>query len=147
MTGPADGGDGAAGDVGEAGHAEVDRGATGREVVELGEFVRGGGEADLEAVGFADPALPLGFVDAGDQVVADAHQSGPLGRVNAEQRAPEATVLVDTRGSVGAAAVAEGELAAFEVAEEFLPFVVGGGAVFPGRDAVRGGGRGRPGGR
>jgi hypothetical protein len=33
-----DGGEGAAGDVGEAGHAEVDRGAARREVVELAEF-------------------------------------------------------------------------------------------------------------
>jgi hypothetical protein len=39
-------------------------------------------------------------------------------------------VLVDAAGSVGAAAVAEGELASFEVAEELVPFFIGGGAVF-----------------
>jgi len=110
----------------------VGRGSTGREVIELGELVRGGGEADLEAVGFTDPALPLCFLDSGDQVVADAHQSWPLGRVDAQQGAPEAAVLVDTRGSVGAAAITEGEFAALEVAEEFLPLVIGGGAVLPG---------------
>src|SRR5665809_89856 len=126
------GGDGAAGDVGEAGHAEVDSGAACREVVELAEFLFGRGEADLEAFGFTGPALPVGFVDPGDQVVADAQQPWPLGGVNAKQWAPDAAVLVDTGGPVGAAAVAQGDLAAFEVAEEFLPFLLGRGAVFPG---------------
>ena len=42
-------------------------------------------------------------------------------------------MLVDAGGSVGAAAVAQGELAALEVAEELLPFLVGGGAVLRGR--------------
>ena len=39
-------------------------------------------------------------------------------------------MLVDAAGSVGPAAVAEGELAALEVAEELFPFGVGRGAVF-----------------
>jgi hypothetical protein len=39
-------------------------------------------------------------------------------------------VFVDAVGCVGAAAVAERYPAAFEVAEEFFPFLVGGGAVF-----------------
>ena len=39
-------------------------------------------------------------------------------------------MFVDAGGVVGAAAVAEGDLAAFEVADEFGPFLVGRGAVF-----------------
>jgi len=31
----------------------------------LGEFVVGGGKADLESFGFAGPAFALGFGDAG----------------------------------------------------------------------------------
>ena len=37
---------------------------------------------------------------------------------------------MNAAGSVGPAAVAEGELAALEVAEELVPFLVGWGAVF-----------------
>ncbi len=70
---------GAAGDVAEGGHAQADGGvALGGEPVGLGEFGVRGGEADLESFGFADPAFSPGFVDAGDQVVADARQTGPL---------------------------------------------------------------------
>jgi len=39
-------------------------------------------------------------------------------------------VLVDAGGVVGAAAVADGDLALLEVADELGPFFVGGGAVF-----------------
>jgi hypothetical protein len=87
----AGGGDGAAGDVGEARHAEVDCGAPPGKLVELGEFLPGGGEADLQAVGLAEPAFALGFVDAGLEVVAQAGQPWPLGRVSPQQRAPNAT--------------------------------------------------------
>ena len=44
----------------------------------------------------------------------------------------EAAVLVDARGAEGPAAGAGGDLAAFEVAEELAPFLVGGDAVFLG---------------
>jgi hypothetical protein len=64
------GDDGAAGKVGEAGHAEVNGGAPPGELVELGEFLPGGGEADLQALGLAEPAFALGFVDAGLEVAA-----------------------------------------------------------------------------
>jgi hypothetical protein len=60
------------------------------------------------------------------------HESWSLGRVDAKQWTPEAAVFVDARGSVGPAAVAEGEFAACEVAEEFLPFLIGWGAVLQG---------------
>ena len=42
-------------------------------------------------------------------------------------------MFVDAGGVVGAAAVADGDLAVFEVADELGPFGVGGGAVFLGR--------------
>ena len=80
------GGDGAA-DGGEmAGHSEVGHGAAavGSDLVHLGEFVAGGGEADLQALGFAGPAFALGFADAGDQVVADFGQPRPLGGLGAQ---------------------------------------------------------------
>ena len=101
----------------------------------------GAGEADLESFDLAEPALGFGFGDAGDEVVADLVQAGPGGGVGAQQRAAQAAVFVDAGGVVGAAAVAEGDLAAFEVAEELVPFLVGGGAVFLGWGAARGGGR------
>ena len=52
------------------------------------------------------------------------------GRIRAQQRAAQAAVFVDAGGVVGAAAVADGDLAALEVADELGPFGVGGGAVF-----------------
>ena len=63
---------GAAGGVGEVGDAELDRvGAAGGDLLHLGEFGVGAGEADLEAFGLAVPAVGFGFGDAGDEVVAD----------------------------------------------------------------------------
>jgi hypothetical protein len=52
-------------------YAEVDGVVLGGELVELVEFLAGSGEADLESVDFAQPAFASGFVDAGEQVVAD----------------------------------------------------------------------------
>jgi hypothetical protein len=74
-----------------AGHSEVGHGAAavGGDLVHLGEFVAGGGEADLQALGFAGPAFALGFADAGDQVAADLGQPWPLGGVGAQQRAAD----------------------------------------------------------
>ena len=66
---------------------------------------------------------------------------GAGGRIRAQQRAAETAVFVDAGGVVGAAAVADGDLAALEVADELGPFGVGGGAVFLGWGAARGGGR------
>src|SRR5215469_14670267 len=106
------------------GHAEVG-GAVGA-AVDLGELVFGAGEADFEAFGFAGPAFTFGFGDAGDEVVADLGDPGPLGGVGPVQGAAQAAVLVDAGGFEGAAADAGGDLAALEVAEEFLPFGVGG---------------------
>ena len=75
-------GDGPAGGIGVAGHAQVDgRLAAGGESVHLSEFCGGCGQADLQALGFAGPALLMGLGDAVAQVVADAYQAGPLRRV------------------------------------------------------------------
>jgi hypothetical protein len=49
--------------------------------VDLGEFVVGAGEADLESFDLAEPAFAFGFGDAGREVVADLGDAGPLGRV------------------------------------------------------------------
>ena len=82
--------------------------------------------SDVESFGLAGPALLLGLGDA----VADAGEAGPLGWVGPQKGTPDAAVLVDAAGPVGAAAIAERDPAALEMAEELLPFGVGGGAVF-----------------
>ena len=79
---------GASGGVGEAGDAELDGGgATDADLVHLGQFGVGAGEADLQALGLAVPAVGFGFGDAGDEVVADLFQPGAGGRIRAQQRA------------------------------------------------------------
>jgi hypothetical protein len=47
--------------------------------VDLGELVFGTGEADFEALDFAEPAFVFGFGDAGEEVVADLGDAWPLG--------------------------------------------------------------------
>ena len=59
----------ASGGVGEAGDAEVDGGgAAGADLVHLDEFGVRAGEADLQPLGLAVPAVGFGFSDAGEQV-------------------------------------------------------------------------------
>jgi hypothetical protein len=60
-------------------------GAEGGGQVVLGELVAGGGEADLESLGFAGPAFAPGFGDAGQEVVADAFQAAALGGVDPQE--------------------------------------------------------------
>ena len=75
-------GEGRGGDVAVGGDAEADGlGPAGGGQVGLGEFVVGGGEADLESFGFAGPAFAFGLGDAGQEVVADLFQAAPLGGV------------------------------------------------------------------
>src|SRR5205823_1697728 len=125
------GGDGPAGGLGESRHAQVHGvGLAGGQAVDLGELGGGGGKADFESLGFAGPAVVLGLGDPVAQVVADSGQTRPLGWVRAQEGAADAAVLVDAAGPVGAAAVAERDPPALEMAEEFLPFGVGGRAVF-----------------
>jgi hypothetical protein len=73
----------------------------GGEVVELGEFLFRGGQADLESFGFAVPALAFSLGDAGQQVAADVFQPWALGRVNAEERAPEVPLTELTDAQIG----------------------------------------------
>ena len=62
-------------------------GAVGADLVHLGEFGVRAGEADLETLGLAVPAVGFGFSDAGEQVVADLFQPWACGRIRAQQRA------------------------------------------------------------
>src|SRR4029077_7706711 len=116
---------GTSGGVGEAGDAELDGcGAAGADLVHLDEFGVRAGEADLETLGLAVPAVGFGFSDAGEQVVADLFEGRRGGGIGSQQRAAQTAVFVDAGGVVGAAAVADGDLAVFEVADEFGPFFV-----------------------
>src|ERR1019366_9143385 len=83
-------GDCAAGGVGDAWHAEGDGGcAAGGDLVHLGELAPGAGEADFQALGFAEPAGFLGLGDPVGEVVADLGQAGTLSGVGAQQRAAQ----------------------------------------------------------
>jgi hypothetical protein len=64
--------------------------AAGGDLVHLGEFVPGAGQADLQALCLAEPVAGLGLGDASGEAVADLHQAGPLDRVGAQQRAADA---------------------------------------------------------
>jgi len=73
---------GAADDIGECGHAELDGGGSAPEGgIDLGELVLGAGEADPESFDLAEPAFLFGFGDAGVEVVADLDQPRPLFRI------------------------------------------------------------------
>jgi hypothetical protein len=111
--------------VGEDAEVGALRSAGGGEVG-LGEFAGGGVEADAESFGFAGPGFALCFGDAGHEVVADLFEAVALGGVDPQHPPPNAGVLVDARCQVYASAVAERLLAALEVAEELVPFGVGG---------------------
>ena len=50
--------------------SELDGGAVGGPIVELGDLVVGSGEADLQAFNLPEAALSFGLGDAGVQVVA-----------------------------------------------------------------------------
>ncbi|WP_231156055.1 hypothetical protein [Streptomyces sp. CNZ748] len=66
---------GADGDVGEGRHAEIDcGGSAGCFGIELVQLALRAGEADLEALDFAQPSFPLRLSDPGDQVVTDVSQ-------------------------------------------------------------------------
>ena len=55
------------------------------ELVEVGEFLAGAGEADLESVDFAEPAFASGFVDAGEEVVADLLDAVATGGIRSQE--------------------------------------------------------------
>jgi hypothetical protein len=81
---------GAPGDVGECGDAEVDGASVvGGELVDLGEFLLGAGQADLEPIDFAEPPFPMCLVDAVAKVVADLYQPLAVAGVWPQERAPQ----------------------------------------------------------
>ncbi|GAA2865883.1 hypothetical protein [Nonomuraea rubra] len=65
--------------------------------------------------------------------------SGERGKLNQDQFG-KAAVLVDAVASAGSAAADESDLAAFDVAEELLPVLVG-GALYSSLGRKLGGGR------
>src|SRR2546430_15017547 len=80
------GGDGAACDVGEGGHAELGAAvAAGGDLVHLGKLVPGAGQADFQSFGFAEPAGRFGLSDTGGQVAADLSEAGALGGGRGQQ--------------------------------------------------------------
>ena len=88
--------------AGECGHAELDCGGLppqGR--VDLGELVVGAGEADLQSVDFAEPALAFGFGDAVVQVGADLREPGALCGVWPQERAPDVPLTELTDAGIG----------------------------------------------
>jgi hypothetical protein len=68
----------------------VDGVLVGRASFDLGEFVFGAGEADLQSFDFAEPAFAFGFGDAGGEVVADVGEAVALGGVWPVHRAADA---------------------------------------------------------
>ena len=92
-------------------HSEVGDGGTaaGGDLVHLGEFLPGGGEADLQALGVTGPALAACFVDAGGQVVAYLGQPRVLGGVGAQQRAADAPLTEPTERPVWAPSEVNGQ--------------------------------------
>ena len=98
--------------------------------VEAGEFAFSGFQADLEALDFAEPAVHPCFGNAFVQVADDLGEAGPLLRRDAEHRASQASVLMLARRPVRTSAGSQRHLAQLEVLLEFLPFLVGGLAVF-----------------
>jgi len=67
--------------------------------VDLGELVLGAGEADLEALDLAEPALAFGLGDAVVQVDSDLLEPSALGGVRPQERASDVplTELTDAR--------------------------------------------------
>src|ERR1022692_38827 len=114
-------------------HSQVDGGsAAGGDVVHLGELVFGGGQVCFAAFGLAELPAVLGFFDSHCEVQDDLGKVDFLGGIRAKEGASQASVFVRAWGSVGAAAVAEGDFPAGEVTAEVVPFGVGDGRVFVG---------------
>ncbi|MET7458326.1 hypothetical protein ABZT03_42170 [Streptomyces sp. NPDC005574] len=59
---------------GDGGDAEIDAAAACGESVDLSKFFFSASQTDLESFDLPEPALALGLVDPGDQVVADVRQ-------------------------------------------------------------------------
>jgi hypothetical protein len=114
-------------------HAKVDGGGVAGapgELGELDELAVGAGEADLEAFDLAEPALALGFGDAGGEVVADLLQARSLRWVWSQERTSDTRVFMNAGRSERASAGPDGHLSFLEVGEEGIPLLVGRGSVF-----------------
>ncbi|MFF3459609.1 hypothetical protein ACFYXH_35990 [Streptomyces sp. NPDC002730] len=105
--------------------AQVDGAGPTDAFVDLSELLLGSGEADLETFHLSRPPLPVGFLDAGEEVVTDLHEAMPLFRIRPQEGTSQAGVLMDAGGAEGSSAGPQGDLAPFEVAEELLPLLVG----------------------
>ncbi|MGK2879626.1 MAG: hypothetical protein ACSLE6_02110 [Mycobacterium sp.] len=66
--------------------------------VDLGKFVFDPGEADVESLDFAEPAVKLGLADSVLEVAADLFQAWSLGWVWPEKRTSDTCVLVNFPG-------------------------------------------------
>ena len=74
----------------EGGKSQVGCASAGGASFDLGEFVLGADEADLESVDFAEPAFAFGFGDSVGEVVPDLFETVVLGGVGPEHRAADA---------------------------------------------------------
>jgi hypothetical protein len=93
-------GNGAAGSLGETGYPQVHYGAAaGGDLVHLGQLAAGAGEADLQALGFAEPPVGFGFGDAGHEVVANLGEAVALGGVGSQQWTAQASLTELAPGS------------------------------------------------
>jgi hypothetical protein len=72
-------------DVRKVRHAEIHPAVPCSQVTDLGEFLLGPGEADLQSLDLAEPAFAFGFGDPAGQVVADLQQPGSLGGVRPQE--------------------------------------------------------------
>ncbi len=79
--------------VSGGGKTEVDSSAVAGPAVDLGELVHSAGEADLQALDFAEPAFVLGLGDAGEQVVADLDDACALSGIGPVHAAPSVLCL------------------------------------------------------
>lgn len=104
-----------AGDFGECRDVQEDGRSAPGPLVELGQLVMGRGAAHAQTFSFAEPALLLSLVDALGEVVTDLLQPTTLSRVDPQNWATNAAVLVSTAGAPCSAAFAEGNLAALEM--------------------------------
>jgi hypothetical protein len=98
--------------------------------LEIRQLIRGGVEADLKSLDFAEPSVEPGVCDPLFQVGDDGNESWSRCWVQSKAWASDTRVLMLAAGSVGASAFSEFELAFLEVLLEVSPFLIGWFAVF-----------------
>jgi len=87
-------------------------------------------EAFLEGTDFSEPLVFTGFGQALPGVFGHRFDAGGLARVDLQEAAFDASVLVNARCGVGAVAGAQCDPAEEEVLFEFAPFLGRGAAEF-----------------